>query len=123
MINAKLVKIDTDKLQDRIALTGQSNAGLSRLMGFADNYISGVLRRGSIATSGLRLLEACGITTDGLIIPEQVAAPVAEERQPEAVMTTGQTVTVTLSEDDWTKLYSTIVKAVKNGIKYGFEDR
>ena len=117
-MRATLVKIDPVKLQDRIILAGHTNTELSQLMGFNYNYLTQVLRRGSIAQSGLQLLAACGVNIDGLV--EESTKPM---NNPSESRTDGARVmVVTLTEDDYKRLYNTIVKAVKNGIKYGFEE-
>lgn len=118
-MKSRMLKIDTEMLQERIALEGHTNASLSRLMGFGDNYLTNCIRRGNITPSGLQLLEACGVKTEGLVIKETPAKEVKPEATTPAA---GQTVVVTLSDEDWVKLYKTIVKAVKNGIKFGFEE-
>lgn len=101
-----LMKIDGKKLADEIVRHGLTKRGISREMGFCDNYVCKIINRGTASKSALMLIEkmygiaAADIVLDGSAADNRETAAV-ESKQEEHV-----------DQIDYDRLYETIKRAM-----------
>ena len=106
-----VVKIDGDKLRRELEKRNLTQQAASRELGFAGNFISNAVRRGSVSKSAMKAIElAFNISQEDIepAQPQQEPKPQPQPQQIEMDMPAGLT-------------YQEVALAVAEGIRAAFE--